>query len=187
MIDEPEVSGRPLDDGGMTARPPGLVGAGRSHDRVVRGMLPGAMNGTGTRSRDHVARGRAGRAADSRDEIKPFAMSEDFRAFRREHLHHPIFRISPGFVHVLELAYRRKTVVGELNPSDAIDEEVSLTVLAHGVSGIDCAADAKINRLAPRPPDVVCMNDEDGDAVATHRRDVDVVTPGVLDEIQRPH
>ena len=171
----------------MAARPPRFIDAGRAHERVVRAVLPRPVDRLRAGRDHHVARHRTGRAAHRRDQVEVVAMAQQLRAFRREVLRDPVFRIAPRLIGRFDGAVGREAVVREADAADAVDEQVALAVLAHDVARVDAARDFQVDRVAPRPLDAVGPDGVDRPRIAVRRgRDVDEVAAVVLAQVERP-
>src|SRR5687767_13487265 len=130
------------------------------------------------------------RSADRADEVEIDAASEELRAFQGIGLGHPVVGIAPAFVDGLDRAIGPQAIVGKANPLALVEEEVAAAVFAHDMPGIDQAADAEIDGLAPGAAYRGRVDDVDvGEVLEAfrpgrlHEGDVDEVASAVLDKI----
>lgn len=174
----------------MAARPPGLVAADGTHDRIVRAILPRPVDRTRSGDHHHVAGRRAGGAALAREHVEPAVLAGDLRPLEREALDDPVLGDWPAPVHMLDLADRRQAVVAQLHPVAAVEEQVALAVLTHRMAGIDEAVDPHVDRLAPRPLHAGRMDHIGLQGTArilvVQDGDVDEVAAVVLRDVERP-
>src|SRR5205823_14793528 len=92
----------PFDAGRMAARPPALGRAARANDRIVRAILPWAIDRSRSRCDDHVAGRRPAGPADCTDEIEPAAAAEELRTFERIGFRYPAVGIVPAVISLLD-------------------------------------------------------------------------------------
>ena len=174
----------------MATRPPRFLHAARPHDRIAGAVLPWTVYRQRTRNNDHVAGWRTSCSADRADDVEPFASSQELGSFERIRFRDPLVGIAPPVIHLLHRPRCRKAIRCKRYSIDAGEEQIASIVFANDVARIDQPFDAEIDRRAPRTLHVGGMNDVDvGEALEScgpgraHERDVDVVAPGVLHEI----
>ena len=192
VIKRPPAAVRTLDQRAVPARPPRLRRVGAADQRVVRVVGPGPEHRPRAGHGDHVAGRGAGRPADRGDEVEPVAAPEQLGPFQGVRLDDPVVRVAPAVVRVLDLAVGGQPVVGESDPRHRVQEQVSAAVLAHHVPGVDVAPDAEVDRLGPRPGDVVGVRYIDAGRFqrrprCRHERDVEVVAAVHLGQVGREH
>ena len=190
VVDHPPATVAAFDHGGVAARPPRFAAVDGAGDRIVRRVLPRAVDRLRTCADHHVPGGRAGRASHRGGHVVPVTSLVDLRAFLGVALHVPVLRVLPAIVDVPGFADHAQAVVGQLHVIAAGQEQVALAVLAHRMAWIDVLAQAEVDRLAPGAADVVGPDHVVAAGAAFGAagagREIDVVAIIVFDDVRRP-
>ncbi len=188
VIDHEPGAARPLDQGGVTARPPFFgVGLGMN-DRVMRVIFPGTVDRFRAGGDDHVTRRRTRCAANRADKVKIIATTRKFRTFEGVGFDDPVVGVLPAVIDLFDRPIGAQTIVAQADALDPAEKQVALAILSHRMARIDGAMNAEIDRLAPRTHDGVGVDDADlhhrirGEDLGD-QRDIDEVATPMLDQV----